>query len=365
MSKSSGRLFSVTILIFILSSFWPLFSQQSLLAKKNALVRPISVGKLVAAPGEMVSGYLEVPEGIDPATRIPVTIINGKRPGKILAVVAGVHPYEYPPILALYRLKKMVNPEELSGTLILVHIANLPAFQRRLIYYNPFDWKNLNRVFPGDRNGTQSQRIAAVLTEEIVDRAEALLDLHCGDGNEALIPYTYWMVSGDKQLDAVSREMALAFGLKHIIIDDTRSQDIKKSKYLGNTALVRKKPAITTESGYLGRVDEEAVVANLHGILKVMKYFKMLPGEAELLKDPVWIDKYEVVYSSYDGLFYPEVLRGAYVRQGEVVGIVTDYFGQVKEKVLSPFTGILLYHIGTPPCNRGEPLFMVGRVREN
>lgn len=326
--------------------------------------RPFSLGKMIVQPGESLSGFLEVPAGVDPATRIPVTVINGQKPGRVLAAVAGVHPYEYPPILALYRLKEMIKPADLSGTLILVHIANLPAFQKRTIYYNPFDWKNLNRVFPGDLHGTQSQRIAAVLTREVVDRAEALIDLHCGDGNEALIPYTYWMLSGDSQLDSITREMAVLFGLKHIIIDNTRAQDLQNSKYLGNTAIVRKKPAITTESGYLGRVEEEAISANLNGILNVMKYFKMIPGQPRAQSDPVWIEKYEVIYSSHDGLFYPRAGMGDYVRAGEVVGVITDYHGNILEEQRAPFTGILLYIIGTPPCNKGEPLFEVGRVKE-
>ncbi|MDI6846180.1 MAG: M14 family metallopeptidase [Candidatus Saccharicenans sp.] len=322
------------------------------------------LGNLRVGPGQTASGFLEVPPGRDPGTRIPVTVINGNKPGRVLAAVAGVHPYEYPPILALYRIKEMLRPEELSGTLILVHIANLPAFQKRTIYYNPYDWKNLNRVFPGDPAGTQSQRIAAVITAEIIEKVDALVDMHCGDGNEALIPYTYWMISGDRELDAVTRDMALAFGLKHIIIDSTRSQDIKESKYLGNTAILRKKPAITTESGYLGRVDEEAVSANANGLLNVMKYFRMLPGEVRFRHDAVWVDKYEVVYSNHDGLFYPRSGMGDYVKAGEVVGIITDYHGNVLEEVKAAFTGMLLYIIGTPPCNRGEPLFELGRIKE-
>ncbi|MGQ9800065.1 MAG: succinylglutamate desuccinylase/aspartoacylase family protein [Candidatus Saccharicenans sp.] len=326
--------------------------------------RPFTLGKMIVQTGESLSGFLEVPAGLDPAAQIPVTVINGQKPGRVLAAVAGVHPYEYPPILALYRLKEMIKPEELSGTLILVHIANLPAFQKRTIYYNPFDWKNLNRVFPGDLHGTQSQRIAAVLTREVVDRAEALIDLHCGDGNEALIPYTYWMLSGDSQLDSITREMAVVFGLKHIIIDNTRAQDLQNSKYLGNTAIVRKRPAITTESGYLGRVEEEAIAANVTGVLNVMKYFKMIPGQPRRQTEPVWIEKYEVIYSSHDGLFYPRAGMGDYVRAGEVVGTITDYHGNILEEQRAPFTGILLYIIGTPPCNKGEPLFEVGKVKE-
>jgi predicted deacylase len=322
------------------------------------------IGDLKVNPGEIKSGYLSVPEKDGIGTVVPLTIINGLREGKVLALVAGVHGYEYPPILALYRLKKMISPQSLSGTLILVHIAHLPAFQKRIIYYNPDDWQNLNRVFPGDPQGTISQRIAHVLTEEVVKRCDFLVDLHCGDGNEALIPYSYWMISGDEKRDEISRKMVLAFGIKHIIIDITRTKDKAHSKYLGNTAILNSKPAITTESGYLGKTDEESVVHNVKGILSVMKLFKMIEGKPEFVSDPVWIDHYEVVYSNSDGLFYPQTKMGYYVTAGEKVGFVTDYLGKVKEELKAPFSGIILYIISTPPTSQGEPLFEVGRVKQ-
>jgi uncharacterized protein len=323
-----------------------------------------AMGDLRARPGETVSGYLAVPEKDGAGTRIPVTVIHGARPGKVLALVAGLHPFEYPPILALYRLKASLDPKELAGTVVMVHIANLPGFQKRTIYYVPGDWKNLNRVFPGDPQGTLSQRMAAVITEQVVKRADALLDMHCGDGNEALIPYTYWMISGDKAFDESTRRLALAFGLPHIIIDETRGKALADSKYLGNTAILMGKPAITTEAGYLGRTDEESVARNVRGVMSVMRFYGMVPGAPEPAADPVWIDKYEVVYSKWDGLFEPRLEMGYYVREGQVVGTVTDYLGNVKEEVRAPFTGILLYVIHTPPCNNGEPLFEVGRVKE-
>jgi len=325
--------------------------------------RPFDLAGLSVAPGESASGYLTVPEKDGDGTRIPVTVIHGFRPGKVLALVAGVHAYEYPPILALYRLKTMIDPKALSGTVLMVHIANLPSFQRRTVYYNPFDWKNLNRVFPGDPNGTMSQRIAAVLTASVVDRCDILLDMHCGDANEALMPYSYWMISGDPAFDASTRTLALDFGLPHIIIDETRSKDPADSKYLSNTAILRGKPAVTTESGYLGRTDEESVARNVAGVLSVMRGRGMIAGDPEPATDPVWIDKYEVVNSKWDGLFYPKLDMGYYVREGQVVGVVKDYLGDVKEEVRAPFTGILLYIIRTPPCNAGEPLFEVGRVK--
>jgi hypothetical protein len=323
-----------------------------------------TVGDLKVAPGETKAGYLSVPEKDNIGSFIPITIINGIKKGKVLALVAGVHGYEYPPVLALYRLKKMIDPQSLSGTLILVHIANLPAFQKRIIYYNPYDWKNLNRVFPGDLEGTLSQRIAYVLKKEVIERCDYLIDLHCGDGNEALIPYCYWMVSNDKKIDKISKDMVLSFGIEHIIIDKTRTRDITQSKYCGNTAILLRKPAITTESGYLGRTDEEAVVRNIKGILSVMRYFKMIDGKPEPVSDPVWIDRYEVVYSDHDGLFYPLTKMGYYVTKGQKVGYITDFLGEIKQELKAPFSGMILYIINTPPTSKGEPLFEVGRVKE-
>jgi len=320
------------------------------------------VGDIMVEPGEMRSGYLHVPEKDGIKTRIPVTVINGSKAGGVLALVAGVHGYEYPPILALYRLKENIDPATLSGTLILVHIANLQSFQKRIIYYNPHDWKNLNRVFPGDPEGTISQRVAYVLKKEVVDRCDYLIDLHCGDGNEALIPYTYWMISGNKELDELSKKMALAFGIKYIIIDQSRTKDLSDSKYLGNTAVLFKKPAITTESGYLGKSDEESIVRNTKGILSVMRLFGMIHGEPSMVSDPIWIDKYEVVYSEADGLFYPLTEMGFYAQKGEKVGYLTDYLGNVIQELHAPFSGIVLYIINTPPANKGEPLFEIGSI---
>src|SRR5512139_3262498 len=85
------------------------------------------IGELRAKPGETVSGYLPVPEKDGLGTRIPVTVIHGARPGKVLALVAGLHPFEYPPILALYRLKASLDAKDLAGTVLMVHIANLPG----------------------------------------------------------------------------------------------------------------------------------------------------------------------------------------------------------------------------------------------
>src|SRR5262249_59225635 len=106
-------------------------------------------GPMAGARGEAGSGFLEIPAGVDPATRVPVTVIHGAQSGPVLALVAGTHGYEYSPILALNRLKPKIDPRRLRGTVILVHLAHLPSFLKRTIYYNPWDWKTLTHVYPG------------------------------------------------------------------------------------------------------------------------------------------------------------------------------------------------------------------------
>jgi predicted deacylase len=346
------------------SALWILILAGGIIQAQSTENRAFIIGDMEVRPGEIVSGYLAVPAKDGEETVIPVTVINGVRKGKVLALVAGVHGYEYPPILALYRLKKHIRPEDLSGTLVLVHIANLPGFQKRIIYYNPYDWKNLNRVFPGDPEGTMTQRIAHVLKTEVIDRCDALIDMHCGDGNEALIPYCYWMLSEDESLNSETKAMVQAFGIRHIIIDESRTKDISESRYLGNTAVLSGKPAITTESGYLGGTDETDIQRNVHGALSVMRYFHLLEGEPSPVEDPVWIDKYEVVYSDSDGLFYPLTQMGFFVKKGERVGYITDFLGKTVQEFKAPFTGMLLYIINTPPISKGEPVFEVGRIKE-
>src|SRR3989475_13236366 len=89
----------------------------------------------------------------------------------------------------------------------------------------------------------------------VIDRADYLVDLHCGDGNEALRPYSYWEAVGTPELNEKTRQMVLAFGLDHIVIETERPADLAKTVYTSNTAMRHGKPAITTEPGLLGRVD--------------------------------------------------------------------------------------------------------------
>lgn len=125
-----------------------------LLAVQPASAQPFAVGPVSAAPGAIARGTLTIPaRSGDQGTTIPISIVNGARPGPVLALTAGVHGQEYAPVLALQRVLEDIDPGSLAGTLVLVHVANMPSYLSRTIYYSPADGKNLNRVFPGRADG--------------------------------------------------------------------------------------------------------------------------------------------------------------------------------------------------------------------
>jgi predicted deacylase len=334
-----------------------------LVASGAAQARDVSqLGPLRASPGQAASGYLEVPALNDAGTRIPVSLVRGAHEGPVLALIAGTHGYEYPGITTLQRLRQSIDPQTLRGTLILVHIANPPSFYGRTIYTSPADGKNLNRVFPGRPDGTLSERMAQAITTEVIAKADFLVDLHAGDGNEALRPYVYMPVTGDAKLDAAIRGMALAFGLDHIVIDSTRIAPAGATQFVDMTALARGVPAITTETGQLGLNDERSIALAEHGIQNLRRHLGMLEGETEPNPGVVWLEDYQVINSPVNGVFRATVRDGYAVAEGGLLGELFDPFGAKVGDVRAPFAGIVNYVIGTPPAVEGQPLAMVSRI---
>ncbi|MBI4010821.1 MAG: succinylglutamate desuccinylase/aspartoacylase family protein [Candidatus Rokubacteria bacterium] len=321
----------------------------------------LTVGTATARPGEVAAGWIDVPDGVDRGARIPVTLAHGARPGPVLALVAGTHGYEYTSVLALQRLRPRLAPSRMAGSVILVHVANPPCFYGRRVYYGP-DGKNLNRVYPGLADGTVSERIAHALTREVIDRCTHLADMHCGDGNEACRPYSYWVVSGDPGVDQGSRELALAYGLDHIVVDRGRPRDPARSLYTSNTAILRGKPAVTTESGGMGRTDAASVGNHERGAASLIAHLGILDLPSVRVERPVWIDRNEVLRAPATGVWHPAVEPMQHLAAGTLVGRLTDPYGALLHEVRAPFAGLVLYVVATPPVTEGEPLAGLGAV---
>lgn len=320
-----------------------------------------TVGSVTAKPGTIAAGVLEVPARPgDNGTTIPFTIVRGRADGPVLALIAGTHGMEYVPIVALQRLRAAIDPATLRGTVVMVHVANMPSFLGRTIYYSPIDGKNLNRVYPGKADGTISERIAEAITREVIARATHVIDLHCGDGNESLRPYSYWITTGDPKVAQAGRDLALAFGLDHIVVDRERPLDPAAAVYTSNTAITRGKPALTTETGAVAVVDEESIALVERGVAGVMKHLGMRQDGPSPVAAAIFLERSEVLRAAATGIFYAEVQRGHTVAKGTRIGRITDFHGKTLEEVRAPFDGEILYVVATPPVSKGEPVAMIG-----
>ena len=293
-------------------------------------------------------------------TEIPITTIRGAKPGPTLALIAGNHGYEYTPILALQKLRSAIEPAKLSGTVIMVHVANMPSFLGRTIYFSPIDGKNLNRVYPGRPDGTISEKIAYEITKQVIEKADYVLDLHCGDGNESLRPYVYQDVTGNKKIDEAMAQLALAFGLDHVVITRDRPTDPAHSMYCSTTAATRGKPAMTVESGFLGESDPKSIQQIMDGVTSEMRYLKMLDGQPIRIAKPVYIDPAQVMTAPATGILYPHVQRDQFVKKGELLAHITDFYETEVAQVRAPFDGIVLYIVATPPITKEQPVAFVG-----
>jgi len=321
-----------------------------------------TVGTATAARGQRVSGTIEVPAGSDAALSIAVVVAHGAKPGPVLALVSGAHGTEYASIIALEKVIERLDPAALSGTVIVIPLVNVPSFEKKIAHVNPVDNKSMNRFYPGRMDGTQTERASYLITKQVVERCDHLIDLHGGDIDESLRPYSYWTVTGNAQQDARSKEMVLAFGLDHIIISSERPKDPAASRYLENTASTRGKPSITVEAGHAGTVETDDVEALAQGCFNVMRYLKMLPGAVTPVANPVWIEKIESVTSDQTGIFYPLVKRGSTVAQGMKIGYITDYVGKTILEARAPAAGVVTFIRAVPSMTKGETIASIGVV---
>ena len=208
--------------------------------------------------------------GSDAATTIAVAVINGAKPGKVVAFVAGSHGTEYASIVALTRLIGQIDPRTLTGTVIVAPLLNVASFEQMTVHVNPVDRKGMNAGYPGNANGTQSERALALVADQIVRPAGVVVDLHGGDIDEDLRPYSYWTRTGSAAQDEASHALVLAFGLDHVILRDIDVSNPASTRSLGGYSLAQGKTMIVAEAGRSGLVLAADVDALVSGCLNVL-----------------------------------------------------------------------------------------------
>jgi predicted deacylase len=313
------------------------------------------LGRISVQPGEKKSEELIVGHRSFSEIRCPSTVIRGTKNGPTLAVLAGEHGCEYCGVAAAVKLCREIRPEEISGTLVVVPVVNILMFEARSLFVTPLDGVNIYTTFPGDAEGSVTYTIAKTIFEEIVLKSNYVIHMHGGDANEALVPFTYFAVTGNKNVDERSEAMARCFPVDYVFpMTERKVVESLEAAPKGTTysttvegtiyreASVRGIPGTMSEIGREGKIEKDLVEKQYQGCINVMKYLGMMEGKPKMNTHAKKLKNAKLVSAKKGGLFQPFVEIGDKVRRGQVIGEIVTLNGEVAQTLESPTDGVVI-----------------------
>lgn len=322
-----------------------------------------NISKIMAQNGAFRKDTVFTVKGDAQETYLPVTVIKGKEKGPVFSIVAGIHGYEYSPIIAVQEILKEIKPEEIKGTLIIVPIANVEAFQKRTPFVNPLDHKNLNNAFPGSSDGTPTDQIANIITKEIISNSTVFLDIHGGDANEDLMPFVcYYDRKDTPENTKLAYDLSVQSQIRRLVSYPYNLTPDEPAKYAFKQATQQGITALSIEAGKLGTVQQENVEMIKTAVYNMLAHSgNYVRGKSKLKKRkaPVFFNQQGYIRSPESGIFYSDLKNGDWVRKNQNLGYITDEFGKKKQNIICTTDGVILYKVGTPPVNKDETLFCI------
>lgn len=322
-------------------------------AEKSA-EQSFQLGDVTVRRGEKYQGDISFANG---DIVLPGTIICGKLPGKTMLITGGVHSGEYVGIQACVELGAELQPEKTVGTIVILKVLNRPAFENRAGSLGLSDGKNLNRVFPGNPNGTEMERLAWAITKEVYPKVDYYIDLHSGDDFEALTPYVYYAGKAAQEVTEVSRKMAEQVDVPYMV----RSMVSSGGAY--NYAASKGIASILLERGGMGAWTSEEVNSDKRDVRNILSSLDMYQIRRDV-RNYVPMEVTDVCYqaASEDGLWYPAAKPGNMVAEGALLGTIRDYNEKLRETCRAEYTGVVLYQTGSLQVTEGGPVVAYGRI---
>lgn len=322
-------------------------------AEKSA-EQSFQLGDVTVRRGEKYQGDISFANG---DIVLPGTIICGKLPGKTMLITGGVHSGEYVGIQACVELGAELQPEKTVGTIVILKVLNRPAFENRAGSLGLSDGKNLNRVFPGNPNGTEMERLAWAITKEVYPKVDYYIDLHSGDDFEALTPYVYYAGKAAQEVTEVSRKMAEQVDVPYMV----RSMVSSGGAY--NYAASKGIASILLERGGMGAWTFEEVNSDKRDVRNILSSLGIYQIRRDV-RNYVPMEVTDVCYqaASEDGLWYPAAKPGDMVAESALLGTIRDYNGKLRETCRAEYTGVVLYQTGSLQVTEGGPVVAYGRI---
>ena len=289
----------------------------------------------------------------------PFFSIVGANPGQTFLITAGIHAAEYTGIEAAIRLGRLLDPAQVSGTIVIIPLLNRPGFYERSIYVNPEDGDNMNRVFPGSPDGTWSERFAHYLLNDVAVKADYSIDLHAGDMIEDLVPFVGYRESGQTENDATMLRMMAAYGAAWSV---RRIPGGERPGLLYAAAAERGVAAILAESGRNGLLEEDAVQRHVDGVLNILRTVGLLSGAPTPVAPPTMLTRFDWLRSEHEGIFHSAVTVNDQVEAGQVLGEMVDLLGNQLGEIVAPAEGVVLFLVTSPAIKADGLLMGVGVI---
>lgn len=283
---------------------------------------------------------------------LPVIVHRGAKPGPTLFISAAMHGDEIIGVEIIRRVLKLLNAQELAGTVLAVPVVNVLAFMHQSRYLP--DRRDLNRSFPGSETGSLAARLAHLFLKEVVGNSDYGIDLHTGAIHRPNLPQIRADLSNPENL-----RLAKVFGAPLFLDSKPTEGTLRAYTTAAN------KPVILYEACEALRFDETAIRIGVQGILNVLAELGMRAPSEEtpatgvtpiLAKSDLW------VRAPVSGILRAQSGLGDAVKNGQVLGVIGDPFGEEETPVISPASGVVIGRVMLPLVYEGEAVFHIARV---
>ena len=312
---------------------------------------------VTAKPGEKTRGTIEIEGSV---YKLPFVILNGREDGKTILLTASIHGFEYPGIQAAAELMRELDPDEISGAVVIIPVVNASGFFGRNPYICPEDeyGKNLNKVGPGKADGTFAERLIFFLQEEFVKKCDFHLDLHSGDATEKLMRFCAIGNSPDEEI----REYV--HNIIHHLDFDYHTQSSGSTEFYNSSAKYAGVPAMMFECGGNGTWSEEEVAFEKKNIRNIMQMLDILPGKPAYNPNVKCIVKQAWIECGATGFFYAFCKVGDEVKEGQKLFEIRDIWGNLLEEHRAGFDGRVFILNNTLGTSKGDDAIFYGYADE-
>lgn len=316
----------------------------------------LKIGTMKLESGKRIERMLHI-ENHD--LKLPVCAICGCNEGPVVLITAGIHGAEYIGIQTARELSKELDPEKINGTIVFLLVANPQAAFSYTRLFVPEDGKNLNREFPGKREGSLSEKTAYTIEHELHSQADYYIDLHAGDTHEQVMPFVYYPGIAKEEVIVKSRKMAEATGMEI---------RVKSSATTGsyNYAAIKGVPSILMERGGGGSYTKEALASYKQEVVNVLSVLGVVNAGQEIENRNFQQEVMSAVYteSLAEGFWYPTRQPGERFFKGDLLGTVEDVWGTPLQLCRAEFDGIILYETTAMGVREGDSLLAYGECRQ-